>query len=139
MVEKRAHKAEKAYSLDRRAQTFIPAENPVASNQEHRHIGRSGLFLRGPIPWWWILRAAELPGKALVVGLCLWRLNGATKKNAITLSNTELKPFRVDRAAKSRALAALENAGLISVERHRGRWPVITLITRPRFSAPAEK
>src|SRR5215471_17724012 len=89
-----------------------------------------GLFLKGPVPWSWIIVAAGLPGKALIVGLCLWRLAGATKKRAIVLGNNDLAPFGVDRAAKSRALAALEDAGLISIERKRGRFPIVTILTR---------
>jgi hypothetical protein len=70
-----------------------------------------------------------LPGQALVLGLCLWRLKGATQKDTVALSNRELKPLGIDRAAKSRGLAALEKAGLIKVERKPGRWSNITLVT----------
>ena len=89
---------------------------------------RGGRFLRGPIPWDWIRRASQLPGKALILGLCIWRLSGATGKNMVLLSNSELQPFRIDRAAKSRGLAALEKAGLIAVSRKPSRWPLITLL-----------
>jgi hypothetical protein len=138
VAEKRANVIEKAYLWDRETQAFIPADNTEPSNHRDRHPKIPKAFLKGPIPWWWIVRAAELPGKAFVIGLCLWRLRGATNKNTIPLSNTELRPFKVDRAAKSRALTALEKAGLISVERHRGRWPVVTLITRSRSSTGNE-
>src|SRR4051794_31683554 len=105
----RRTRVERAYSWDRESRTFLPVANLGSTEGIH-------LFLKGPIPWQWIIRASELPGKALVVGLCLWRLKGAMKKNMIPLGNVELVPFRVDRAAKSRALAALERAGLISIE-----------------------
>jgi DNA-binding transcriptional ArsR family regulator len=88
----------------------------------------SNRFLKGPIPWNWIIRASRLPGRALTLGLCLWRLEGATRKAAIPLSNSELEPFGIDRAAKSRGLAELEQAGLIKVARRRGRWPIVTLL-----------
>jgi hypothetical protein len=92
--------------------------------------GPAGLFLKGPVPWPWIVSAATLPGKALIVGLCLWRLAGALKSRTVTLGNAELKPFGVDRAVKSRALVALERAGLITVARERSRFPSVTL---PKF------
>ena len=117
----RQTRAEQAYSWDKEARTYLPVIDPGSAEG-------IPLFLRGPIPWQWIIRASELLGKALVVGLCLWRLKCATKKNAILLSNVELEPFGVDRAAKSRAFAALERAGLISIERHRGRWSMVTLL-----------
>jgi hypothetical protein len=74
-----------------------------------------GRFLRGPIPWSWITAAAALPSRALVVGLCIWRLVGAMKRG-------------IDRATKSRALHALERAGLIKVARQPGRFPKVTLL-----------
>jgi hypothetical protein len=99
-----------------------------------RLSGSSGLFLKGPVPWPWIVAAAALPGKALVVGLCLWRLAGATKNRTIVLGNADLAPFGVDRAAKARALAALEGAGLVTVAREPNRFPAVTL---PVLPAPA--
>jgi hypothetical protein len=93
----------------------------------HRTV--RGLYLKGPIPWDWVTAAAALPGKALIVGLCLWRLAGATRNKAVNLGNADLAPFGVDRAVKSRALAALERAGLVTVARQPNRFPVVTLLT----------
>jgi hypothetical protein len=87
-----------------------------------------GLYLKGPVPWDWINAAAALPGKALIVGLCLWRLAGATRNRTVNLGNAGLAPFGVNRAAKSRALAALEGAGLVTVARKPNRFPVVTLL-----------
>ena len=84
-------------------------------------------FLKGPIPWAWITAAAALPGQALLVGLCVWRLAGAMKSHIVSFGNSDLKPLGIDRAAKSRALQALETAGLIAVARRRGRFPTVTL------------
>src|SRR5262245_5201443 len=58
-----------------------------------------GRFLKGPIPWSWIARAAALPGQALLVGLCIWRLAGATKSHKVLFGNSDLKPLGIDRAA----------------------------------------
>jgi hypothetical protein len=90
-----------------------------------------GRFLKGPVPWLWIVVAAALPGNALLVGLCLWRLAGAMKCKTISLGNADLRPFGIDRASKSRALRALEGAGLIEVARERGRFPKVTLREAP--------
>ena len=95
-----------------------------------------GRFLKGPIPWSWIAAASALPGQALLVGLCIWRLAGAMKNHTVSLGNSDLKPLRVDRAAKSRALRALERAGLLKVARQPGRFPKVTLLcARPSRNA----
>src|SRR5262245_35351565 len=87
-----------------------------------------GRYLKGPIPWDWVVRASMLLGKALTVGLCLWRISGATKSKTVVLANHELEPFGIGRSTKSRALAELEGAGLIRTERRPGRWSEITLL-----------
>lgn len=85
-------------------------------------------FLKGPIPWWWMERAAAQPGKALEVGLCLWRLAGAMRSRTVRLGNREVERLGVDRHAKSRALAGLRCAGLVRLELRRGRAPVVTIL-----------
>jgi hypothetical protein len=50
-------------------------------------------------------------------------LKGVSKKEVVFLSNQEALTLGVDRYAKSRALRALEGAGLIRVEHRRGRIP----------------
>ena len=90
-------------------------------------------FLKGPIPWSWIAGAAALPGQALLVGLCIWRLAGAKKSHTVFFGNADLKPLGIDRAAKSRALRALEEAGLIKVTRQYGRFPQIALLCTGRW------
>jgi DNA-binding transcriptional ArsR family regulator len=120
---------------DKVAGEFAPTADPIGADEtrlesiEMKTQRRHNRFLKGPVPWDWIVRASALPGKALVIGLCLWRLQGATTSPTVTLSNAELSPFGIDRAAKSRALDALEKAGLITAERKRGRWPIVTLMT----------
>jgi hypothetical protein len=63
----------------------------------------SGRFLKGPIPWSWIAAAAALPSRALLVGLCLWRLVGAMKTETVFFGNSDLRQLGIDRATKSRA------------------------------------
>jgi hypothetical protein len=88
-------------------------------------------FLKGPIPWKWIVLAAKQPGKALHVSLALWFLAGISKSRRIKLNNILLKTLGVTRYAKSRSLLSLEKAGLISVEQSKGKSPVVTLLDPP--------
>jgi hypothetical protein len=85
-------------------------------------------FLKGPVPWCWITAAAALPSRALLVGLCLWRLVGAMKSDTVSFGNSDLRSLGVDRATKSRALRALERAGLIKLTHQPGRFPKVTVL-----------
>lgn len=86
----------------------------------------------------WLSRAAQLPGKALHVGLALWQRAGLEKRGDILLTNALCEAFAVDRFAKQRALAQLEQAGLIQVERTPGKNPRVILlgVSEPRDVAP---
>jgi hypothetical protein len=86
-------------------------------------------FLKGPIPWWWIERAAALPGEALTVALVIWLWVGMRRSQTIRLSARHVFPgMRVSRYAVYRGLDALEQARLITCRRRRGHPPLITVI-----------
>lgn len=85
-------------------------------------------FLKGPIPLGWLIRAAGLPGKALQVALAIWYRAGVERTGSITLTTTLTQTFNVDRYAKRRALAALEKAKLVTVQRTDGRNPQVTIL-----------
>ena len=85
--------------------------------------------LRGPIPLDWLSAAARLPGRSLHAGIALWYAAGVTRSLSVPLSNISGVRFGLDRNAKHRALAWLEGAGLIAVERKLGRAPLITILT----------
>lgn len=88
-------------------------------------------FLKGPIPGTWLHRAAKLPGRALHVGLALWFLAGLKKCNYVTLTWATFNRFGVSPDSGRRGLAALERVGLVSVERHPGRCPRVTILESP--------
>lgn len=87
-------------------------------------------FLKGPIPWEWIVRAISLPGRALPVALVIWLWAGMTKKRTVRLSLQYVFPsLRISRFAAYRALCRLEHAGLVRVRRRRGHAPIVTIVT----------
>jgi hypothetical protein len=53
-----------AYKWDGKVQTYVLSSK------------RTDRFLKGPVPMPWLATAARLPGKALAVGIALWRLGG---------------------------------------------------------------
>jgi len=90
---------------------------------------RSGeKFLKGPIPFNWLCRAAQLSGKSFQVGVVIWFLAGLNKSATVRLGQSVLNEFGVDRHSKSRALAKLMNARLISIQCAAGCAPVITIL-----------
>ncbi len=91
------------------------------------HHRKGEEFLKGPIPLNWLCLAASLPGKTLAIGSAIWFKAGVTKRNTIRLTGKLLTKFGVGRKAGYRGLERLELAGLVSVERHAGRCPVVTL------------
>ena len=84
-------------------------------------------FFKGPIPLLRLAIAARLPGKALAVYLAIVHRRDLTHEPTVTLPSTLLREFGVDRDSKARALRALEDAGLVQVERTDGRAARITL------------
>jgi hypothetical protein len=86
-----------------------------------------GKFILGPIPLELLKSAASLQGKALQIVLCIFFLVGIQKASRVKLSYKLLSEFGVSRSSAYRGIEALENAGLISVERHPGRSPRVTL------------
>lgn len=88
-----------------------------------------GRFVQlGRVPQAWLETASILPGKALAVGISIWGLAFAVKKATVMVTPDNVKSFGVNASAKSRALTALADAGLIMVERRRGRFPIVTLV-----------
>jgi hypothetical protein len=83
--------------------------------------------LLGPIPLAWLAKAASLPGKALALGLAIWFAKTARKTKVVALTPDLVKRFGVTRKPSYRALDSLETAGLVSVDRKRGRCPRVEL------------
>jgi hypothetical protein len=88
---------------------------------------RRDKFLRGPVPQPWLRRAAELPGKALAVGLALWFLRGCRGRWTVRLTRRTLQRFGVRRKPGYLGLKNLEAAGLVRVRRRVGVSPVVTI------------
>ena len=118
-------------SLDPKRLSLPPGTGKAAvTNQKPLRHKPGERFLKGPIPWRWLSRAARAQkrGQALHVAIALSFLSGIKLKRTITLSSTPLRELGVSRYAAYRALRALEQARLVSVERHAGRQPVVTIL-----------
>jgi hypothetical protein len=88
-------------------------------------------FLKGPIPLWWLQRAAIAgrQGAALKVAIALWFQFGLQRdRGVVKLRSALLRDLGVLRHAGYRGLAVLESAGLVAIARAPGRLPEVTLI-----------
>jgi hypothetical protein len=98
---------------------------PVPRHQRGDH------FLKGPIPWTWLCRAASASGRALHVAIALWFMVGIKRTAKVTLSSSVLRALGVTRHSAARGLKKLEAANLVRVERRPGRNPVVTVLDVP--------
>ena len=103
---------------------------PPAPRKGRRITPVKGRFIAGPLDIAWLARARQLGVSALWVGLSLWYLRGLRKSDTFVVSNLMMQEWDVQADAKGRALCALENAGLITVERRGKRSPLVTIIVR---------
>jgi hypothetical protein len=90
---------------------------------------RGQKFLKGPIPWEWLSKAATRPGKALHVAIVVWHLANLNRSRTIKLSGKRLREFGVNRYSAYRGLRQMQRARLVKVIRHSGRLPIVTILT----------
>ena len=79
----------------------------------------------------WLTLAAGLSFRALRVGLALWYLAGLKKSREVRPNRDAWQRFGLSPEAGRRGLAALEAGGLVAVERHPGRYPIVTILEAP--------
>jgi hypothetical protein len=96
------------------------------SKKPPRHRPGEG-FLKGPIPWPWLVLAARLPGRALPVALLLWREAGCRRRRTVPFCLSRGLKLGVTVGSARRALRRLEAAGLVRVRRLPGRGLEVTL------------
>lgn len=90
-----------------------------ASRKGQRSSPIRGKFIAGPVDVSWVCQASHLGVKALLVGLALWHLKGLRKADTFVVSNLMVRDWGIQPDAKSRALRALEVAGLIGADAHK--------------------
>ena len=102
----------------------IEIETPWSRQKRKRQNGR---FLKGPIPLELLRRAAVLSGRSLDLYILIRHRSDLRRGQAVTVPADMLTSWGISKDAKARALAALESAGLVAVERRPGRPVRVTL------------
>lgn len=93
-------------------------------------------FVRGPIPYTWLRPALALGGKAGNLALALWWLVGVERSNPVRLTGRVLRDFHISPRAARRLLLRFEQAGLVQVDRQRGRGPIVAVLDAPEPREP---
>jgi DNA-binding transcriptional ArsR family regulator len=109
---------------------------PVGTRPGRRPKPVRGKFIAGPVDVAWICEASRLGVKALLVGLALWHIRGLRKSNTFIVSNLIVRDWGIEPDAKSRALRALEKAGLVTIARRGKRSPRVTLVVLNTANEP---
>jgi DNA-binding transcriptional ArsR family regulator len=91
------------------------------------HHGPREKFLRGPIPWKWLQRAACLPGQSLHVALILWQESGMRNRRTISFCQRRGMDLGMSIDTARRGLRRLEVAGLVTLKRMPGRGVEVTI------------
>ena len=84
-------------------------------------------FLKGPVPMPWLISAANIPGKALHIGIALWFWSGIKKTKTFILPKNAIRGLGVSRQTCYAQLKVMEKAGLLSIESRKGKKSKITL------------
>src|SRR5262249_6697444 len=101
-----------------------------ASKRPPRHRN-GGKFLKGPIPWLWLMQAGQLPGKALHVALLLWKEAGCLKSRTVRFRLPAAAELGFHADTARRGLRALAGAGLVTVRHLPGRALEVTIADVP--------
>ncbi len=86
-------------------------------------------FLLGPFAMSWVLKAANLKGKSLHLAIAIAHQCRLSGKLTIKIQPSLVRSFSVTRCSGYRALACLENAGLITnVIRNQGSAAIVSVV-----------
>jgi DNA-binding transcriptional ArsR family regulator len=114
----------------RKVDTSGPADRARAAKREAR-------FIKGPLPIGWLAAAIRAGHPlALPVLLALKHKADVVRQEWVKPPASVLRLFGVNKDGRSRAIAALERAGLVEVRRRKGRPPLLRL--RPCRADEAE-
>jgi hypothetical protein len=111
---------------------YDAAQAPVRTTRRVPRHAPGQHFLKGPIPWAWLVEAGRLRGAALPVALKIWQLAGIHRAAIFEFSASRAaREVGLDDRSGHRGLRALERAGLIRMDSRKGRKPVIEILDRP--------
>lgn len=88
-------------------------------------------FIKGPIPFGWMRIATDCGTKGAAVGLLIWYAAGWQRKNPIRFSRSVYDQLGIHPKTCRRVLLRMQEASIVSLDLHRGRSPVVTILPTP--------
>ena len=105
----------------------LPLPEHLRQRRKKREQQRGRLVILGPLPWAWLAHASNLASRPLRLALLLYLLRGLQSSNTVKIEYQRADDLGMSRHAVYRELAALEAAGLVTVERKPGCSPLVTI------------
>lgn len=90
------------------------------------------LFIKGPIPFEWLMSANQLGTSTGLIGISLWFYVGLNSKYKFKIDGKLDKLTGLSRQTRQVALVKLHEAGLIELNKYPGAYPHIKVIHPPR-------
>ena len=112
----------------------LDVSSPKQLTSEEKNLSRvprhkpGELFLKGPVPLDWIERCLGAGHKAANVAFTLWFKANMNDCSTVRLTDQLLKRFCVTAETGRNVLKKMEEVGLVSVDRKRGRGPDVTIL-----------
>jgi len=106
----------------------LPSGKRKYSHPSAVWVPRGQMFLKGPIPLFWLNQACALGYAALAVGLECWLLAGLNRSPSFRLNLSRLKAApEMARSSARRGLRQLEDAGLVTTARPAGQRVLVAI------------
>lgn len=116
----------------------LPSAGIVSQPEPRTKRRQTEPFLKGPVPMSWLNAACTIRRKnALAASLVIFHMAGLARSNtALTVTARRAKQVMgLGKKFFDRGLRDLEAAGLVRVERSRGRAAVVDIIHKPEMEA----
>lgn len=88
------------------------------------------LFIKGPIPFVWLMSANQISSSVGLIGFSLWFYVGLQKSYKFKIDGKLDKLTGLSRQTRQTALLKLHQAGLIELIQHPGSYPFIKVIVQ---------
>lgn len=87
-----------------------------------------GRFIKGPIPLDWMKIASRCGRRGVELGLLLLYAAGWQKKSSVKFTSSIREELKIGEKTTKRILVQMQREGIIEVDFHRGRAPLVTLL-----------